>query len=249
MAGAATVRRHGRGDRHRRRNHRCARPGGRRVGPRHHVGLPGVPPVLPHARLGRARRRRDLGRGRPERCRGRRDVGRAGDADRRHRDHQPAGDDGGVGPSHRSTAVPGHRLAGPPDRRPLRATGGRWTSRPGPPPDGPRSRPLLLGDQAGVALGQRGRRSIRRPGLRYGRQLDHLAAHGWSGPRHRRVERQPDHVVRHRAPAMERRTTRPLRHSGHLPARGRSVERPPGCHGGRRHRGPAGRHCRVGSGR
>ena len=48
--------------RHRRRHHRGPGPGGRRAGPGGRRGLPGAHPVLPPARVGGARRRRDLGR-------------------------------------------------------------------------------------------------------------------------------------------------------------------------------------------
>ena len=40
--------------------------------------------------------------------------------DRRHRHHQPARDDRGLGPQHRQADPPRHRLAGPAHRRPLR---------------------------------------------------------------------------------------------------------------------------------
>src|SRR2546422_51800 len=112
--------------RHRRRrgDHRGAGPGGgrRRHAPGH--GLPGADPVLPPARLGGARPRRDL-------LRGVRHRGRAGRPPRRRRDdgrrpgrHQPAGDGRGVGPPHRPTPPPGPGVAGPPDGAPPRRTAG-----------------------------------------------------------------------------------------------------------------------------
>ena len=85
----------------------------------------------PLARLGRARRRGDLaedpaggGRG-GRRPRGRRARGGPG-----HRHHQPAGDDGPLGPQDRRPGLPRDRLAEPPDRRRLRAPEGRRATRP-----------------------------------------------------------------------------------------------------------------------
>ena len=65
----------------------------------------------------------DLGRGAGDAERRRR-PGRSGRR-RRDRHHQPARDRGGVGPGDRPALRAGHRVAGPPDRRPLRRAGGR----------------------------------------------------------------------------------------------------------------------------
>ena len=104
---------------------------------RRHAGGDGAARVhaaLSALRLGRARRRGDLGdAGRDDRRSARagaRDAGgRGGD-----RHHQPARDDGAVGPQHRPADRAGDRLAGPPHGRPVPATasrGPRARGRPG----------------------------------------------------------------------------------------------------------------------
>ena len=82
--------------------------------------LPRVPPALPPPRLGRARRRRDLGRHARGRARGARRGRALTGAPCRHRHHQPARDRRRLGPGDRRAAAPRDRLAGPPHRRALR---------------------------------------------------------------------------------------------------------------------------------
>ena len=160
--------------------------------------LPGVPPVLPPAGLGRARRRRDLGRGRGHAGRGGRPARPAG---RRPRHHQPAGDGGGVGPAHRPAPAPGHRVAGPAHRRPAatssaRTAGSTWSGR----PTGLVLDPYFSATKLEWLLTEGGVDAERRPGLRHRRRLDPLAADRRRGPRHRPVQRQPDAALRHPAP-------------------------------------------------
>ena len=76
----------------------------------------GVPAALPTVGLGRARPRRHLGLDRRRLPRRHRAGGRRPGRHRRHRHHQPARDDAGLGPRHRPAARPRHRLAGPAHR-------------------------------------------------------------------------------------------------------------------------------------
>ena len=68
-------------------------------------GLPRVPPALPAAGLGRARRRRDLARGRAHTLAEVATALRRPAAGRRDRHHQPARDGRGLGPAHRPAAA------------------------------------------------------------------------------------------------------------------------------------------------
>ena len=79
-----------------------------------------------------------------------------------HRHHQPAGDGGGLGPAHRASPAPGHRLAGPPHRAGLPGPGRGRPPAPGPGAHRPGARPVLLGHQDAVAA-RPGRAGPRRP--------------------------------------------------------------------------------------
>ena len=107
--------------------------------------------ALPEARMGRARRRRDLesdvtGRpvGPPE---GLPDGTRSGC----HRDHQPARDHGAVGQEDRKARSPGDRLAGSPDDPVLRRAGPEGDDRSDPEENRARNRPVLLGNEDPMA--------------------------------------------------------------------------------------------------
>ena len=202
---------------------------------RHRSGLlvPGVHPALPPARLGRARSDRDLDRGADDPRRARR---RARRARRGHRDHRSAGDGRGVGSAHRPTAAPRHRLAGPPHGEPLRRAPrrGRRAARAG--HHRPRARPVLQRHQGGVAP-HRGRRGGHaRPGDRHRRRLGPVEPHRRHRrrcARHRAVERQPHHALRHPHAGLVRRAPRPLRGPRGGPPRGSAVERSLRGHGER----------------
>ena len=90
--------------------------------------LPGVPPDLSAARLGRARSRGHLGVGDAPRSR-RRSTGIDAGVDRRDRHHEPARDRGALGSQDRQAGAQRDRLAGPPHRRPLRRAQGRRARR------------------------------------------------------------------------------------------------------------------------
>ncbi len=123
------------------------------AGGRPRVGVPRVPAALPPARAGSSTTRghlvgdrRDAGRGRRPGRRGRRDG-------RRHRHHEPTRDGRRVGPHDGSPVPPGHRLAGPSHRARAATSSTTAGLEPiGPRPHRPRARPLLLGDEARVAL-------------------------------------------------------------------------------------------------
>ena len=87
--------------------------------------LLGVRAALPAARLGRARRRRDLGGDAAGRRRGDRRRRHRGRRARRDRDRQPARDRRRLGPGERRAAAPGAGLAGPAHRRALRGAARR----------------------------------------------------------------------------------------------------------------------------
>jgi hypothetical protein len=165
--------------------------------------------------MGGARRRGDFRADARRRPRGDR---RRGGGPRRHRDHQPARDGGGVGPGDGPPSGAGDRLAGPADRRSLRRDHAGH---------GPGRGRLLLGQQAGVAAarrpGSRGPRGLRRPRGRDDRQLVDLEAHEWRGPCHRPDERVADDVVRHQYPRVERATLRPVWGPPGTPAGGASI--------------------------
>ena len=130
----------------------CDRPGHdghdlprRRRGPGgHRARLPRDLAAVSPAGVGRARPARALGE-RPRDCgdgaRRGRDPGRRAVCDR---PHEPARDDDRVGAGNRAAGVPGDRLAGPTHRGPVCRAAGRARPR----ADGPRVRPVLLGQQA-----------------------------------------------------------------------------------------------------
>ena len=156
-------------------------------------GLLRVRAALPAARLGRARRRRDLGGDAAGRRRGdrrRRDRGRRA---RRDRDRQPARDRRRLGPGDRRAAAPGARLAGPPHGRALRGAARGRARGARPRAHRARPRPLLLRDQDRVAAAQR--RGRRAGGLRHDRLLARLQAH--RPPRDRPHQRLADDALRH----------------------------------------------------
>ena len=123
--------------------------------------------------------------------------GRGGDrggSGRGDRPDQPARDDGDLGPGDRPGDRPGPGLAGPPDRRVLRAA-------PRPPgldrrADRPGARPVLLGHQDRLAARPRPRGPApgrgRRAGRGDGRQPPDPAPDRRDPPRHRRDQRLPD---------------------------------------------------------
>ena len=111
--------------------------------------LLGVPPALPEAGLGRARRRGDLAR-HARASRGRRSSKAKIKATgaRRARHHQPARDDGRLGSPHRRADPSRHRLAGPAHRRAsARDLKARRRRGRGARQDRARARSLLLGHQ------------------------------------------------------------------------------------------------------
>ena len=216
---------------------------------------------LPQARVGRARRERDLvahpGGHRRGDAGGRRERGRH----RRRGHHQPARDDAGVGPEHRRAGAQRARVAGHPHRQ----AGGRVLARrrPGPLPGEGRTaaRDLLLGSEDPLDPRQRRRGAGQGRGGRPGvRQHGHLAAvepdrwHGRRPAHHRSHQRQPHDAHGSQDPAVGRRDRR---HHGrpHVDAaRDQGVER--GLRGGQgqrrarrrddrgRSRRPAGGHLR-----
>ena len=120
---------------------------------------------------------------------------------RRHRHHEPARNGGRVGTQHRQADSPGHRLAGPPHGRGMRAPKERRRGGPGPAAHGSAARSLFLGHEDRLAAG-RGRRRAGACRARGARLRDHrcvpaLAADGWPRARDRRDERVAHDVVRH----------------------------------------------------
>ena len=117
--------------------------------------LLGVRAALPPARLGRARRERDLG-GDPARgAGGDRRRGDPGRRPGRDRDHQPARDRGRLGPGHRRARPSRTRLAGPAHGRALRSAEGGGARGHGARAHRARHRPVLLGHEDRVAPGER----------------------------------------------------------------------------------------------
>ena len=165
-------------------------------------GAAGVPPDLPAARLGGARRRGDLGHAARHRARGAGARRPAGGRHRRHRHHQPARDHGAVEPPQRPAHPPRHRLAGPPHRAAVRAAArARGHGRPGAAQHRAGDRPLLQRHQDPLAAGPRERRAHRRrawrPGLRHHRQLAAVEADRRPRACHRREQRGAHDAVRH----------------------------------------------------
>lgn len=119
---------------------------------RHRRGRPArAPPDPPQARLGGARRRRDLGQGAGRGRRGHRQGRSAGRADQRARRHQPARHDRAVGPGHREARAQRGRPAGHPDRRAVRRTRRSAGAGPLPRADGTAPGELLLRPQGRLA--------------------------------------------------------------------------------------------------
>ena len=164
--------------------------------------------IFPQERLGRARSKRDMvepGRGRG-RSHGQNEHRRA--ADRRHRDHQSAGNHHRLGPPDRRAGLQCDRLAGPPHLGILRRAQGGGTGRKDPPQDRARPRCLLLGHQDSLDSGPRARRPAagpgRRAGVRHRRFLAPLEADRRSCPRDRHLQRQPDAAFQHPRAEMGR---------------------------------------------
>ena len=186
----------------RRRDDPRARPGHdrehgarlRRRGPDQRPRLLRVPPALPAAGLGRARRLRDLGGDqgrRPRRAARRRHRGRR---PRRDRDHQPARDGRRLGPAQRRARAPGARLAGPAHGGALRRAQGGGLRAARARAHRPRPRPVLLGHEDRVAAEERRHRGRGRR-LRHDRLL--ARAQALRRPRHRLLERLADAALRH----------------------------------------------------
>ncbi len=222
----------------------------RRAGPRGRARLSRVRPALPAARLGRARRRRDLGghaRGGARGARRGRDRRPWADRDRHH---QPARDGGCLGPPHRRAAAPRDRLAGPPHRGALRRAARRRSRAARARAHRARARPVLLGHQDRVA--DPPRRRARRRRLRDDRLVARPQAHRRA--RHRLLERLAHAAVRHRPAALGPRAVRAARRPGREPARAaterRRLRRDLGVRrlgaGGRHRRRPAGGALRAG---
>ena len=162
---------------------------------------------FPAARLGRARRDRDLGgdaAGRAAGDRRRRDPGRRPGRDR---DHQPARDRRRLGPRDGRARPPRARLAGPPHRGALRRAREAGHE-------------ALVRERTGLVIDPyfsgtkiewllRERRGGARRRLRDDRLLARLQAH--RAPRHRLLERLADDAVRHPRAALGRRALRPAR--------------------------------------
>ena len=132
-------------------------------------GPGGVPAAFSRAPAGSSTTRRRSGRACVATCRAAIAQGRHhGRRHRRHRHHQPARDDAGLGPRDRQADPPRHRLAGPPHRRALRgAAQAPATSRRSPPgpacsstPISPAPRsPGILDHVAGRPRARRARRT------------------------------------------------------------------------------------------
>ena len=219
----------------------CLRPRGTDRGP----CLLGVRTAFPQARLGRARRDRDLGGDAPGRC--------GGDRRRRHRrreprwdrHHQPARDRRRMGPRVRGAGPQRPRLAGPPDGGALRRASRGRSRGPRAGADRARDRPLLLGHEDRVAPAKR--RGGAQCRLRHDRLLAHLQAH--RPPRHRLLERVADDALRHPEACLGRGAVCPPRCRSGLTARAGSVRRRLRHHKGVRRRGARGRHRRRPAGR
>ena len=183
-------------------------------GARARAGVLGVHPALSEAGLGRARSDGDLAR-EPQgdarrRCARRKLQGRRPGGDRHH---QPARDDGAVGPQRpasRCTAPSSGRIAAPPTcARASRPTAPRrwcaarpawWSTPTSPAPS-----------CAGCSTTCAGAAPARRPRLRHHRQLADLEAHRRPRPRHRPHQRLAHAAVRHPPPRLGPRAARPAR--------------------------------------
>ena len=184
---------------------------------------------FPRPGLGRARRRRDLGRA----CRTCSPTSPPTSADGARPSPPSASPtsarpwwSGTGAPASRCTAPSSGRTGAPPSAATSCATPGtcRWSARP------PAScSTLLLGHQARVALHRGRRRPGRRRRVRHHRLLAALEPHrrpAARGPRHRPVERQPHDAARHPRPHVVARAVRPVRRARPRAARGAAVERP-----------------------
>ncbi len=232
---------------------------GRQSRRRHRGGrAEGVSADLPEERLGRARSERDLVEP-GQRCgRGPGADEHRGLADRRHRDHQSAGNRGRLGPQDERARLQRDRLAGPADRGVLRRAQEGRTGREDPAQDRAGARRLFLRDQGPLDSGQRARgpaaRGGGRTGLRHRRFLAHLEADAGPRPRDRHQQRQPDAAVQHPRAEMGRGALHAVRCPDVHAARGQDVQRGGRRDGGRvrlrgdphrRDRGrPAGGHVR-----
>ena len=144
----------------------------------------GVPAAFPPARVGVARRARDLGERRGVRDRRARRARASRRGHRGHRHHQPARDDGRLGPSDRAAHRPRHRLAVPPHGRRVRRA-----------EEGPEALSTRVREKTGLVIdayfsatkiawlldhvsGARARADAGRAGLRDDRRVSRERAHG-----------------------------------------------------------------------
>ena len=131
------------------------------------------------------------------------------------------------------------RLAGPPHRRRVRASGARGARAADRGENRARDRSLLLGDEAGVAPrshpGRARSGGAGRARVRHDRYVARVEAHRRPVTRHRPVERLADLALRHRQRRLGRRTPRAFRRAARRAARGAALERAcserptPGC--------------------
>ena len=181
--------------------------------------------ALPAPGAGRARPARDLARGVRHAGRSRGGARRPGGGG--DRDHEPARDDGGVGPRHRRAVAPRARVAGPTYGAALRRAARRGSEPLGARAYRARARPVLLGDEARVAAHRRWRRALRQPRVRHRRLVDPVEPHRRNlrgRARHRTVEREPHAAVRHRRARVVAGAARPVRRPRLVPARRAAVE-------------------------
>ena len=157
--------------------------------------------LLSAARLGRARRRRDLGDAIGRHARSARQGRHRRARRRRRRHHEPARDHRTVGPGDGRAGRPRHRLAGPAHGAAVRRAARRGPRADDRAQDGPRARRLLLGHEVEVAARQRsGRARARGEGrarLRHRRFVARLEPDPRRRARDRSVEREPHAPLRH----------------------------------------------------
>ena len=168
----------------------------------------GIYPVFPPARVGGARRQRDLvdpDRGRPAGYGEHR-----GDRRRhcRHRHHQPAGNHHRLGQKNRRAGVPRHRLAVPPHQRLLRYTERKRSGGRIPGQDRSGHRRLFFRYQAAMDSGERAGRpgagGAGRAAVRHRGDLAHLEAHRRQSSCDGLFQRLPHHAVQHQHPSLGR---------------------------------------------
>ena len=166
----------------------------------------------PRAGLGRARSERDLGLAAARGARRARAREGARRRHRRDRHHEPARDDGRVGPRDRPADPPRDRVAVAPDRGAVRGAEAARARAGGARAHGPRGRRVLLRDEARLDPRQgRGRaraRAARRARVRHDRHVARLEAHRRHGARDRLQQRLAHDALRHRAAALGRRAAR-----------------------------------------